>query len=297
MEDPSPPPDLRSRPGAPVLALVVAGGVLALALSGVLRDWVGHPTPAVEPLRADLRGALLPHARLAKEAGHALRAELVIDPSGRVLVGVEGNLFDAASRASVFSASLSGLSGCARVPDGPLLTVRGASLGYPQAGAFFAARELPRPGLRVVPWGRDRALLYGGDEGRGLILSCDRRGRIRELLRLEGEVTALAPAGEDLYFASQDQLYLLREDRRVEGVMALPGREPVHALCFDPEALVLYVLRGDRLLALFDERVVNLGRNLADAIAVHGGRLYLLHIARTRLTTIASPPWTQGKDS
>lgn len=297
MEDSPHTPLPRSSRSAPILALALAGGILALAASGVLRELVSPPRPEVAPLRADLRGALLPHARLAKEAGHRLRAELLIDPSGRVLVGVEGNLYDAASQAAVFSASLSGLSGCAIVPEGPLLAIRGQHFGYPEAGAFVAARDLPRPGMRVVPWGPDRALFYGGEGAEGLILSCDRRGRLRELLRTEAQITALAPAGEDLYFASEDQVYLLREDRRVEGVMALPSREPIHALCFDPKALVLYVLRGQRLLALFDERVLDLGSNLADALAVHEGRLFLLQLELARLTSIASPPWTQGKGS
>ena len=281
----------------PALALLVGGGVLALALSGVLRDWVGPAAPEVAPLRADLRGALLPHARLAQKAGHALRAELVIDTSGRVLLGVEGNLFDAVSRAAVFSGSLPGLTGCALVPQGPLLAVQGRTLGYPERGGLVPARELPRAGLRVVTWGPERALIYGGDAEGGLILSCDRRGRLREVLRIGAEVSALAPAGEDLYFASEDQVYLLREDRRVEAVMALPQERPIRALCFDPEALVLYVLRGERLLALFDERVVDLGSNHADALVVHEGRLYLLQVGRARLTWIASPPWTQGRDS
>jgi hypothetical protein len=283
----------------PILALAVAGGLLALALSGILREALQPPAPEVPPLRADLRGALLPHARLAQEAGHTLRAELVIDPSGRVLVGVQGNLYDAASRAAVFSASLPELSSCARIPQGPLLATRGQRLGYPQAGAFRLARELPRADLRIVSWGPDRALLFGGGAEEGLILSCDRRGRLREVLRVEAEVTALTPAGEDLYFASQGQVYLLREDRRVEVAFALTGarEEPIRALCFDSEALVLYVLRGERLLALADARVRDLGSGHADAIAVHAGRLYLLHLGRGRLTAIASPPWTRGKGS
>lgn len=281
----------------PLLALGLGGVVLALALSGTLRDWLRPPPPEIPPLRPDLAGALLPHARLAREAGLTLRPELVIDPSGRVLVGVEGNLYDAASRAGVFSASLPGLQSCARVPEGPLLAVRGRSLGYPEEGGLRAARELPRADLRVVAWGPERALLYGGDAEQGLILSCDRRGRLRELLRVASEVTALAPAGEDLYFASGGQVYLLREDRRVEATLVTPPAEArVRALCFDPESLVLYVLRGERLLALFDEEVRDLGSEVADTLAVHAGHLYLLQLERARLTRLASPPWTQGEE-
>lgn len=280
----------------------MAGAVLALALSGVLRDWVSPPPPEIPPLRPDLAGALLPHARLAQEAGHALRAELLVGSDGRVLIGVEGNLFDAASRAPVFSASLPELRSCALIPEGPLLAIRGRDLGYPQGGGLTRARELPRADLQVVPWGPERALLFGGDSDEGLILSCDRSGRLRELLRVGSRVTALAPAGEDLYFASQGQVYLLREERRVEAVFALsqPPDEaspPVRALCFDPDALVLYVLCGQRLLALFDEELRDLGQGHADALAVHAGRLYLLHLERARLTQVASPPWTQGQDS
>lgn len=270
---------------------------MALAMSGLLRHWVAPgPGPSRTPLRSDLQGALLPHAEVARAAGHALSGEFVVGPEGRVLLGVEGNVYDAASGAPVFSTQLPGLTSFAQVPEGPFLAVQGAVLGYPQAGGLARARELPCEGLRVVAWGRRRAVLFGGDEASGaLILACDRRGRLRELLRVGQPVTALAPAGEDLYFASEGQVYLLREDRRVEAVAALAGAEPVRALCFDPDSLVLYVLRGERLLALVDHEIRELGSGLADALRVHAGRLYLLDVDRTRLIHVTSPPWKQGK--
>ena len=238
-------------------------------------------------------GSLLLTPEQTAARGVTLKPCLAVVGSGRVLLGVEGNVYDLARGERLFATPVGGLGSFACVEEGPLLAVAGTALGYPKGGRLQAALELPLAEMQVACGGRGRVLLFGGAPGRGVIYAYGRGGRSEHLLELDRPVTALAAAGEDLYFASGGELFLLRADRSLElsAVLAVSGE--IRSLAFDADRLVLYLVAGRSLHALVDGEVRRLADEGADAVAVHGGQLYLLDAREGRLIRLASPPWAK----
>ncbi len=202
-------------------------------------------------------------------------AALWASGDGDWFFGSGGNILSVRSRQWLLRATDPALSSFAVTPEGLVVTVRGASLGYVVDGAVQDRLALPARNLRLEPVG-SALCLYGAIGERLSAVYRLEPGRYSKLFTFPGEITALTGAGEGLIFAAAGGLYRADFGGGLQPMLYLPARPAIRSVAWDPARQAVYFSTADSVYLLVENRLFRLVAGFGGTLRAAPEGLYIL---------------------
>lgn len=227
----------------------------------------------------------------AKQNLGTLCPSVAITPNGVAVVGDGDQMWAVGADGAVKVEGVRNASSFAFSPDGLLVVVSGSNLQYldPFNKTLKLIYTLPAAGMRIVPEGKDRFLLYGPDGAKGFALFELLPGRkVVKVIDSPRPITGVVRNGEQLLIVTGGMLFAIYNNSML--LLAGESGGALRSVAIDPDSGRIFLSDGNRTFEFHEGKIIPLFSDLSGELRWQSGGLLIFNPKERFLVQVANLP-------